>query len=129
MTNCYTWEWTDDVAVLTMLHRLTLVEAEELEVALPSHYASRPHPGRPWGLVVDMRDSGVLDVPAQAVIKRIMIANVQAGCDAKAMVVASMVGKLQSKRLGQEAEQQSGTFDSVSEALAWVQEKLTAALR
>ena len=69
---------------------------------------------------MDMRESGVLDVPAQAVIKRIMIANVRAGCDAKAMVIASMVGKLQSKRLGQEAEQQSGTFDSVPDALASV---------
>ena len=129
MTDCYTWEWLGDVALLTLQRRMTLADAEELEAAMPTLSTRPQHVGRAWGLVVDLTQSGVLDVPAQAVVKRLMIANVRAGCSAKAMVVGTMIGKMQSQRLGQEAQQASDNFNSVPEALASVHSKLAVVLQ
>ncbi len=127
MTDTYTWVWLDhQIALLTMLQRMMLADFEALEAAVPGHYVDRPGPG-PWGLVVDMRNSPTLDVATQAVVKRLMLSNVEAGCSAKAMVFGTNVAKLQSQRLGRETQQRSDAFDSVPEALASVEAQLGVA--
>ncbi len=126
MTVCYIWEWLEDVAVLTMMRRLTVADAQGLEAKMSVHYASRRAPEGSWGLVVDVRQSGVLDAGVQEIVKRLMISNVRAGCTAKALVVDTAVGALQSRRLGQEAEQVAGTFESLPDALASVRQQLSA---
>src|ERR1700712_4145711 len=108
MTDSYTWEWiSSDVAVQTVHRPMKLADAEALEASLPQHRAAGPDAGRSWGLVIDLRNAGVADEAVQEVLKRVMRAGDEAGCAAVAMVVTKMVVQMQSKRLSQEAEQQS----------------------
>src|SRR3954447_13480479 len=120
MTDSYSWEWVSPQVALQTMHRtMKVADAEALAAAIPGHLAGAPADGRKWGLVVDVRDTGVIDESVQAAVKDLMRSLDDSGCGLVAMVVTKTIVMMQGKRLSQEAQGVTfDMFDSVPDAIA-----------